>query len=142
MWYVDGLWLIVLGVLAVPGLIIAKRPDAKKIIDKLAPFQGWIGVVSAIWGIVELVWHWIRSFGLFHLGVKGLVAWVIFTVWIAVMIPLGFMLGIGIFKTWVKDPNAQAKMDQTLAKLAPKQGVLGLIALIDGAAMFVWGLVG
>ena len=47
---VNGLWLIVLGMLGASSLVIAKRPDAKHVIAKLAPYQGWIGAVSALWG--------------------------------------------------------------------------------------------
>lgn len=137
----DGLILMLLGVLAVPGLIIAKRPDAKRIIDKIAPYQGWIGAVIAIWGVVRLI-SW---FGMFRylggFGMKGIIFFIIYTVFVFVSIALGFMLGIGVIKTFVKNPQAQAKMDETLAKLAPKQGILGLVALVDGAILFVVGLV-
>jgi len=142
MFYVDGLWLMLLGVLAVPGLIIAKRPDAKKLIDKLAPYQGWIGAVSAIYGVLRLLTVWIHSFGWLGHGMSGLLSWILYTVFIATMIVLGFMLGIGVIKSFVKDANAQAKMDEMLAKLAPRQGMLGLVALIDGVALFLWQIVG
>ena len=47
---VSGIWLVVLGILGASSLIISKRPDAKEAIGKLAPYQGWIGAVSALWG--------------------------------------------------------------------------------------------
>jgi hypothetical protein len=40
-------------------------------------------------------------------------------------------------KTFIKNPEAQARMDQTLAKLSPKQGLLGLIAIGVGIWMIV-----
>ena len=46
-----GIWLAVLGILGASSLIIAKKPDAKELIAKLTPFQGWIGAVSAIGGV-------------------------------------------------------------------------------------------
>ena len=36
-----GLLLIVGGILAVSGLIISKKPEAKALIDKIVPFQGF-----------------------------------------------------------------------------------------------------
>ena len=56
---------------------------------------------------------------------------------------LGLLLGVGVLKTFIKDPTAQAKMDQTIAKLAPKQGMLGLIAIGLGiwlvvADLLIW----
>jgi hypothetical protein len=139
-WILDGLLLIVLGVLAVPGLIIAKRPDAKRYIDKLAPYQGWIGTGMAIYGIVRLL-SWFGMFGWLGWGFGGIIKWAVFTVFVYVSIALGFMLGVGVIKSFVKDANARAKMDEVLARLAPKQGMLGLVALADGILMLIFGIV-
>ena len=49
---VTGVWLAVLGVLGASNLIIARKPDAKEMIAKLAPYQGWIGAISALCGRV------------------------------------------------------------------------------------------
>jgi len=132
---IGGLWLIVLGILAVPSLIIAKKPNAKELIDKLAPYQGWIGAISALWG----VWGVISSI----LNLGWLAHWPIY--WITylannvLLLALGLLLGVGTLKTFIKDPTAQAKMDQTIAKLAPKQGVLGLAAIGVGIWMILAG---
>ncbi len=122
---VYGIWLIVLGVVAVPSLIIAKRPDAKELIAKLTPYQGWIGAVSCLWGI----WGIISAV----LNIGWLSTWPIWWVsWLAGSIlqaALGLILGIGTMKTFIKNPQAQLKMDETLAKLSPKQGMLGVAAI-------------
>jgi hypothetical protein len=136
---IDGLLLMLLGVLAVPGLIIAKRPDAKKVIDKIAPYQGWIGAILALWGLFRLI-QWFQSFRLLGLGLRGILFFLIYTAFVWTMITLGFMLGVGVVKTFVKDANAQAKMDSLLAKLAPRQGQLGLLALAVGAVVLVLGI--
>ena len=52
---VNGIWLILLGVLAVPSMIIAKKPNAKELIAKITPYQGWIGAVSALWGVWGII---------------------------------------------------------------------------------------
>ena len=137
---IDGLLLMLLGVLAVPGLIIAKRPDAKRIIDKIAPYQGWIGAILGLYGVYGLI-RWFGLFGLLGAGVGPMLLWAFYTAFVALMISLGFMLGVGVIKTFVKDANAQAKMDQLLAKLAPKQGVLGLAALAVGAGLIALSLI-
>jgi hypothetical protein len=136
---IDGLLLMILGVLAVPGLLIAKRPDAKQLIDKIAPYQGWIGAILAIWGLFRLI-SWFGMFGLLGLGIGGIIRWAIYTSFVSLQISLGFMLGIGVLKSFIKDANAQAKMDQVLAKLAPKQGVLGLAAIIVGGLVLLLGI--
>jgi hypothetical protein len=127
-----GLWLIVLGVLGAASLIIAKKPDAKELIGKLAPYQGWIGAISAIWG----AWRVIASL----LGIGLLATWPILWITLAaaavVLLALGLLLGVGVLKTFISNPTAQAKMDQTIAKLAPYQGTLGIISICLG----VWSI--
>jgi hypothetical protein len=131
---VNGLWLAVLGVLGAANLIIARKPDARELIAKLAPYQGWIGAVSALWG----VWGIIQAI----LNLSWLSVWPLWWItWLAdsvLLFSLGLLLGVGILKTFIKNPQAQAKMDQTITKLAPKQGVLGLIAIGVG----VWMILG
>jgi hypothetical protein len=132
---VNGIWLILLGVLAVPSLIIAKKPNAKELIAKITPYQGWIGAVSALWG----VWGIIGAI----LNLGWLTTWPIYwATWLAdsvLQFALGLILGIGVLKTFIKNPQAQAKMDETLAKLSPKQGMLGLAAIGVGIWMIVAG---
>jgi hypothetical protein len=133
---VYGIWLIVLGVVAIPSLIIAKRPDAKELIGKLTPYQGWIGAVSCIWG----VWGIISAV----LNIGWLSTWPIWWVsWLVGSIlqaALGLILGIGTLKTFIKNPQAQQKMDETLAKLSPKQGMLGIAAIGVGIWEIVSGI--
>ena len=47
----SGLITIAGGILAASALIIARKPNAKELIDKLTPYQGWIGIVMFFWGI-------------------------------------------------------------------------------------------
>jgi hypothetical protein len=130
---INGIWLALLGVLAVPSLILAKRPDAKEMLAKIQPFQGWMGAISCLWGI----WGIISAV----LNLSWLAHWPIYwATWLAdsvLLAALGLILGIGTMKTFIKNPQAQAKMDETLAKLAPHQGRLGLVAVCVGIWMVV-----
>lgn len=119
-----------------PSLILAKRPDAKEALAKLAPYQGWIGAISALWGVwgiisCVLAIAWLTSYPIFW------ITWVADSV---LQAALGLILGIGTMKTFIKNPAAQAKMDETLAKLAPHQGRLGIAAIVVGAWMVVASL--
>jgi hypothetical protein len=133
-----GIWLAILGILAVPGLIIAKKPEAKEWIDKLVPYQGWIGAISALvgaWGIINavLTLSWLSLIPIF---------WITFLVGAALQLSLGLLLGVGILKTFIKDPTANDKLDETIKKLTPYQGMLGLAAIGLGiwmvVASFLW----
>lgn len=130
---VNGIWLALLGILAVPSLILAKRPDAKEMLGKLAPYQGWMGVVSMFWGIWGIISSVLNLGWLAHWPIY----WATFLADSVLLAALGLILGIGTAKTFIKDPTAQAKMDETLAKLAPHQGRLGIAAVAVGAWMVV-----
>jgi hypothetical protein len=131
-----GIWLALLGVLAAPNLIIARKPDAAQVIGKLAPYQGWIGALSAVcgvFGILGCVSHvaWLSSVPVFWLS--RLADSVLLT-------SLGLLLGIGVFKSFIKNAKANDKLDQVIAKLAPYQGKLGLVAIALGVWMIIAGL--
>lgn len=125
-----SIWLFILGMLAASNLIIARKPDAKEIIAKFAPYQGWMGALSVLWGAYDIVW----SLGI--LGVNFI--WgVTFLAISVVMVLLGLLLGVGTLKTFIKAPAATEKLDTAVAKLAPLQGTLGLVAM----GLAAWGLV-
>jgi hypothetical protein len=135
---INGIWLAVLGVLGAASLIIARRPDAKDMIAKITPYQGWIGAISALWGVWGIIssvltMTWIASWPIYW--ATGLANAVLQT-------GLGLLLGVGVLKTFIKDPTAQAKMDETITKIAPYQGTMGLVAIGVGiwmiVASFLW----
>ena len=133
-----GITLMILGVLASPNLILAKKPNAKEILDKIAPYQGWIGLVFCFWGI----WGVIQA--VLNMGL--LTNWPIWWItWLAsslVEAVLGFILGYGMISKLVLSKNEEAKKkgEQLLAKLAPIQGKLGLAGIIVGAWVIVAGI--
>jgi hypothetical protein len=129
MYLVFGIWMALLGALGASNLIIARKPDAKALIAKFAPFQGWIGAVSALWG----AWGVIQC----ALNTRVLTAYPIWWItWLAtsiVLLALGLLLGIGVFKTFIKNPQAHVRMDAAIARVAPWQGILGLFGIALGA---------
>lgn len=127
-----GLWLIILGALAVPNLIL-KKPELKPTLDKVAPYQGWIGAISALWGLWQLVWS-VLNIGMIK---HAFLWWTTLTATNALVLGLGLLLGVGTLKTFTKNQEAQAKLDSLVVKLAPYQGNLGIAALILG----VWCVV-
>ncbi len=127
---VYGIWLAILGVLGASSLIIARRPDAAEMIGKLAPYQGWMGALSAIGGLLNVVFLLI---GIAALAVAP-IWWITALACGLVQTALGLLLGVGVMKTFIKDPTANAKLDQTIAKLSPFQGTLGLV----GIGLGIW----
>ncbi len=125
---ITGIWLTLVGVLGASRLIIARQPDARRLIARLTPYQGWIGVVSALWG----AW-WIVT-ALLDLRMLSFapLAWIVWVATGALMLLLGFVLGVGILKSFLDDKKTNAKADRLLAKVAPYQGTLGLLAIALG----------
>ena len=134
-----GITLILLGCLAIPSLILAKKPDAKALFDKIAPYQGIIGLVFAFWG----VWGIIQC--VLNIGLLSAipVAWGIWLLVSVVEAALGFILGYGLISKHMLSKNEAAaeKGEKLLQKLLPLQGTLGLIAIILGAVQIVVSII-
>lgn len=127
--------LILLGILAAPSLLLSKKPNAKELLDKITPYQGWIGLGFFVWGIFGII------------GMILTISWLSFTpiYWISATVAvlletaLGFILGYGMINKYLLSKNEEAKKkgEELLAKLAPIQGKLGLAAIILG----IWVIV-
>jgi len=130
-----GIALIILGILAVPSLLLSRKPNAKEYLDKITPYQGWIGLVFCFWGI----WGIISAL----LNMGWLTTWPIgWVLWLAVSVVtavLGFLLGYGMINKLLLSKNEEAKEkgEALLAKLAPLQGKFGVAAIILGIVYIV-----
>ncbi len=104
---IGGIWLVLLGVLAASNLIIARKPEAKELIAKIAPYQGWIGVASAFWG----AWGIINSVLSLAWIAFMPIYWATYLASSVLQFALGILLGVGTLKMFVKQPQAVEKMD-------------------------------
>lgn len=133
-----GFLLILLSLIAVPSLILSKKPDAKELLDKIVPYQGWIGVVFCLIGI----WGIITAF--LNMGWLTLVPvwWFTLLAGSFVQATLGFILGYGVIskKLLGNSPEAKEKASQLLGKLAPLQGKLGIVGIGVGVWMVIASL--
>ncbi|MDB4962758.1 MAG: hypothetical protein JWP01_2757 [Myxococcales bacterium] len=128
------LLLIVGGILAISNLIVAKKPDAKAMIDKLVPFQAGIGVALLAFGLYNVITGFTGTPSVFDLikyaPVMGLTVLAV----IVVSILLGFMFGMPQIAKWMPgEGNAEQKGMELSKKLAPFQVILGLVGI--GAAL-------
>jgi hypothetical protein len=125
----NPLLLLVAGILAISGLIVAKKPNAKELLDKLVPFQAFIGVGLLVFGLYNLL----RSLGsiidilkfapLFAIVALG----VIFS-----SILLGFMFGMPQIAKWMPGQGgAEQKGIALTKKLAPFQVIIGLVGIVS-----------
>jgi hypothetical protein len=127
------------GILAASGLIVAQKPNAKELIDKLVPFQVVIGVAMLGLGVVNLVWQLahgiigvLNGASLYGLTVLSM---------IAVSILLGFLFGLPQITKWMQGRGDAGQKAMELAKqIAPFQGILGLIGLAAGLMALLYHL--
>lgn len=131
-----GLITIIGGILAASGFIIKRSPNAQQLIDKLTPYQGWIGIVMFGWGI----WETLHSvLGISLLGSHPL-TWVFWLLSGVADLLVGFLLGFGLITHYALSKNAQAmaRGSQIRAKLMGIQAPLGLLAIVMGALYIVF----
>ena len=149
-----GLITIAGGIIASSGFIVKRRPDAQQLLDKLAPYQGSIGVVMFGWGIWETLTT-VLNLGLLISHPLMMLSWVTNSV---ADLLVGFLLGFGLivkyaFKSDASLAPAQAtggygmapasnpgldRANQIRAKLVGIQGPLGLLAIVAGVLYIVF----
>ncbi|WP_270049332.1 hypothetical protein [Ignatzschineria rhizosphaerae] len=112
-----GILLIILGLLASPLLVLSKKPNAKELLDKVAPYQGFIGVIFLIWG----VWGIIASVLSINFLAHAPIWWITGLAVAILEALLGFIMGYGLVTKYVLNKNeaAKAKGEAVLAKIAP-----------------------
>ncbi len=130
-----GIALVLLSIIAVPSLILSKKPNAKELLAQIGPYQGWIGIVfcfMGVWGVITAILN------LNWLSVAP-IWWATILLGNLVSATLGFMLGSGLINKLFLSNNesAKAKAEEFREKLAPKQGKLGLLGIAVGVWMIV-----
>ncbi len=115
------------GLIAASSLIVAKKPNAKELLDKLAPFQGWIGCILTFWG----VWGIITM--ILNIGSIGLV-WIIALAICIVEFIVGFLLAYALISKYLLEKNetAKAKGAELRQKLVKFQVPCGIILIVLG----------
>lgn len=125
-----GISLILLSIIAVPSLILSKKPNAKELLDKVEPYQGWIGLVFSIFGI----WGIISSLLSLEVLTNAPIWWITLFVGSIVEATLGFLLGFPVISKIISKnaPDYQQKNIKIREKLVPLQGKLGILGVISG----------
>lgn len=137
MGYITGIVLIIIGILASASLIIEKQPSAKKVIDNLVPYQGWIGIFAAFWGIFIVI-DALLNIDTISLGVRFFIWWITYLAAGLLEFSLGFLLGYSLISTLL-DNNVKAKEKgaKLNEKLISYQRPLGIASIVLG----IWVIV-
>ena len=138
LFYIPAILMILGGLLATSGLIVSKKPDAKEALAKLTPYQGIIGV--ALLGYCAYYWiTWLEMFkGAMHFS--PILPSLTFLAWFIGGLLLGFILGMPQIAKWIPgESNAETKVVELQQKLLPFQTIFGIIGLVDGLLLFLYG---
>jgi hypothetical protein len=115
------------GILCASNLIIARLPRAKEYIDRITPYQGWLGVGMTVWGVINLkdVPAMIKGVGAMPVSMIAAIAMTF------LLIACGFILGFGLISKYLlsKNPRAEERGEVLRAKLAPLTGTLGFVLI-------------
>ncbi|MDQ3367196.1 MAG: hypothetical protein M3680_17370 [Myxococcota bacterium] len=123
------------GLLAASSIIVARKPNAQQIINKLLPFQALIGAGSLVLGVISIL-RWgpkvmiemPRAFPLF-----GATMWVVCLSGIV----LGFMFAVPLMG---RLGAGQQKAAELSARIAPFQMLLGLVAIAAALLLLLFRL--
>jgi hypothetical protein len=138
-WILIGLLLVVAGILAVSGFIITKQPRAKELVDKIVPFQGIIGVVLLVLGVIFLI-SWIGKTDRMSVIDSR---WSLFSITIylatASAILLGFLFGMPLIAKWIPgDSPAEQKALDMQKKVAGLSTFIGIAGLVFGVMLLFY----
>jgi len=130
-----GLITIAGGILAASGFIIKRLPNATSVIDKIAPYQGWIGMVMFCWGIWETLQS-VLNIGLMSTHMMHWLFWMLSGI---ADLLVGFLLGFGLITHYAlsKSPQAMEKGQRIRSTLMGIQAPLGLLAIVMGVLYIV-----
>ena len=122
------------GLLAMSSLIVQKSPNAAAQIEKLAQYQGYIGVTMFFWG----VWELFQSLTSMGLLAGHAVSWVRLLMGIADF-TVGMILGFGLISTYAFRGNAIAieKGAALRTSLIKFQVPLGALAVLTSTGYVV-----
>ncbi|MCE9573357.1 MAG: hypothetical protein K8W52_09385 [Deltaproteobacteria bacterium] len=127
------------GAIAASGLIIAKAANAKDLLAKITPYQGFIGVALLGFGVFDLLTHISEFTAIFKFQLP---LWSITLLgWFVGSIVLGFILGIPQIAAWIPgESNAEQKVVNIQKKLMPFQAIFGIIGLVTGVLLLLFQL--
>ncbi len=121
------------GLIAASALIVSRKPNAQDMLDKITPYQGWIGIILTFWG----VWGIINSF--LTIGSIGMY-WAIGLAVSAVEFIVGFLLAYSLISKYLLEKNEMAKQKgkRLRTKLVKYQVPSGVILVVLGIISIIF----
>ena len=125
------------GILAMSSLFVGRSAQAAAQLEKLAKYQGWIGLTMFGWGVWELI-ETVLGLGL--LGQRPLL-WIFWLAMAVADFSVGLLLGFGLIATYALRGNAMAiekgnRLRQGLVKFKVPLGALAVLTSLGYTAFW------
>ena len=119
--------MILAGALAAAPLILGNRPDSKALFDKLMPFEGIIGGVALVLGVIYLI-DSIQVIDVLFSNIRGIL---LFSGVLSLLLT-GFLLSLGILGKLL-GPG----VNNVATKLMPFKAIIGLVCALFGVLCII-----
>jgi hypothetical protein len=134
-WMTYVVWPIVAAIFCLASLVIAQKPNAKDLFDKVAPFKGIVGVAllgGAIWTAIYDIKHVGDVLKFDKLMGINILAVVI------VLGLVGFLMGMPLIASWIPGETGAEKKSVALSqKLVKFEVPLGILSLGTGVLSII-----
>ena len=125
------------GILAMSSLFVGRSAQAAAQLEKLAKYQGWIGLTMFGWGVWEVI-ETVLGLGL--LGQRPLL-WIFWLAMAVADFSVGLLLGFGLIATYALRGNATAiekgnRLRQGLVKFQVPLGALAVLTSLGYTAFW------
>lgn len=124
---------IITGLLAASSIVIKRLPDASKFIEKIRPYEAFIGAAALLMSV----------FSVFKINLYfkiGFLLGVVSTACIVSCIVMGFLLGFPMIQEMILDEmseDARKKGEEVYNKLTPYKILSGLVGIGTGIYLFL-----
>jgi len=135
--FIAPILLILGGILAASGVIVAKQPNARQLIDKLVPFQAGIGIALLVIGLYNLLLAF-RTPSIFDFIHFAPLFGITLLAMIVSAILLGFLFGMPQIVKWLPANAAAQKGLAQSNKLASFQVVIGVVGIASSLIFFLY----
>ena len=135
-----SIFLVIVGALGAYPQIVQARPDAKRFLDMLLPYQAIIGIAAVVLGLLAAL-HLLGNMGV--MAQFAPIIWIVSLAGSILAILLGLLLGYGLIAQHVLGGNTdfQRRGEALRARLVRRQGALGIAAIAVGLVAFLMFLV-
>jgi hypothetical protein len=120
------LLLIVLGILGISSWLKTRQPGASTNLAKLEQFEGWIGLIGLVWGIVMLL-QWLQALEFIRYAGSAMFLGLVM---ILVIIALSLILAMPVLRSLFGANNFTTKLAEFSGKLMPYKVGLGFACLV------------